>query len=76
MTKVKMNARHEYEFLANYKVMQDVFKKKKVDKVCSLFSIESRSFDPSIASSGRKARQVQDAVRPPCPVWRVRTCVC
>ncbi|KAJ1303057.1 hypothetical protein OPQ81_011258 [Rhizoctonia solani] len=32
MTKVKMNAKHEYEFLVNYKVMQEVFKKKKIDK--------------------------------------------
>jgi len=32
MTKVKMNAKHEYEFVANYKVMQNVFKAKKIDK--------------------------------------------
>ncbi|KAH8108536.1 EB1 domain-containing protein [Phellopilus nigrolimitatus] len=32
MTRVKMNAKHEYEFLANYKVMQNVFKTKKIDK--------------------------------------------
>ena len=34
MTRVKMNARHEYEYLANYKVLQNVFKVKKIDKVC------------------------------------------
>ncbi|KAG9076338.1 hypothetical protein FRC06_009559 [Ceratobasidium sp. 370] len=32
MQKVKMNAKHEYEFLANYKVMQLFFKQKKIDK--------------------------------------------
>lgn len=32
MQKVKMNAKHEYEFLANYKVMQVFFKQKKIDK--------------------------------------------
>jgi len=33
MTRVKMNAKHEYEFIGNYKVMQNVFKAKKIDKV-------------------------------------------
>ena len=33
MSRVKMNAKHEYEFLANYKIMQNVFKAKKIDKV-------------------------------------------
>jgi hypothetical protein len=33
MNRVKMNAKHEYEYLANYKVMQNVFKAKKIDKV-------------------------------------------
>ncbi|KIN96893.1 hypothetical protein M404DRAFT_1006485 [Pisolithus tinctorius Marx 270] len=32
MTKVKMNAKHEYEFVANFKVMQNVFKARKIDK--------------------------------------------
>lgn len=33
MTRVKMNAKHEYEYIANLKVMQNVFKAKKIDKV-------------------------------------------
>ena len=33
MNRVKMNAKHEYEYVANYKVMQNVFKAKKIDKV-------------------------------------------
>lgn len=33
MTRVKMNAKHEYEFLANFKVLQNFFKSKKIDKV-------------------------------------------
>jgi RP/EB family microtubule-associated protein len=32
MARVKMNAKHEYEFVANFKVMQNVFKAKKIDK--------------------------------------------
>jgi hypothetical protein len=34
MTRVKMNAKHEYEFVANFKVMQNFFKSKKIDKAC------------------------------------------
>ncbi|KAF8526978.1 EB1 domain-containing protein [Hysterangium stoloniferum] len=32
MSRVKMQAKHEYEYLANYKIMQNVFKAKKIDK--------------------------------------------
>jgi len=32
MTRVKMNAKHEYEYLANYKIMQNVFKAHKLEK--------------------------------------------
>jgi RP/EB family microtubule-associated protein len=32
MTRVKMNAKHEYEYIANYKVLQNIFKSKKIDK--------------------------------------------
>jgi len=32
MSRVKMNAKHEYEFLANFKILQNVFKAKKIDK--------------------------------------------
>ena len=38
MNRVKMNGKHEYEYLANYKVMQNVFKVKKIDKVSLLSS--------------------------------------
>jgi hypothetical protein len=38
MARVKMNAKHEYEFIANYKVMQNVFKAKKIDKARLGFS--------------------------------------
>ncbi len=36
MTRVKMNARHEYEFIANFKVMQNMFKSKRIEKARSL----------------------------------------
>ncbi|KAF5340686.1 hypothetical protein D9611_007317 [Ephemerocybe angulata] len=32
MARVKMSAKHEYEYVANYKVLQNVFKAKRVDK--------------------------------------------
>ncbi|KAG6811235.1 hypothetical protein H0H92_008405 [Tricholoma furcatifolium] len=32
MKRVKMNAKHEYEYIANFKIMQTVFKNKKIDK--------------------------------------------
>ncbi|KAJ7901093.1 calponin homology domain-containing protein [Mycena olivaceomarginata] len=32
MARVKMTAKHEYEYLANYKILQTVFKNKKIDK--------------------------------------------
>ncbi|KAF8633767.1 hypothetical protein AX15_001273 [Amanita polypyramis BW_CC] len=32
MTRIKFNAKHEYEFIANFKVMQNVFKARKIDK--------------------------------------------
>ncbi|KAI5120451.1 hypothetical protein M0805_008498 [Coniferiporia weirii] len=32
MARVKMNSRHEYEYLANFKIMQNLFKAKKIDK--------------------------------------------
>ena len=33
MSRVKMNAKQEYEYLANFKVLQTVFKNKKIEKV-------------------------------------------
>jgi len=41
MTRVKMNAKHEYEYIANFKVMQNVFKSKKIDKVRSSTSFKT-----------------------------------
>lgn len=45
MTRVKMNARHEYEFIANYKVMQNVFRAKKIDKVRVPLPVSYRGVD-------------------------------
>lgn len=35
MARVKMNAKHEYEYIANFKIMQTAFKTKRIDKVRS-----------------------------------------
>jgi len=37
MSCVKMNAQHEYEVVANYKIMQGVFKAHKIEKVRVFF---------------------------------------
>ena len=34
MARVKMNAKHEYEFIANFKILQNVFRSHKIEKVC------------------------------------------
>ena len=33
MARVKMNAKHEYEFIANFKVLQNAFRSHKIEKV-------------------------------------------
>ena len=33
MNRVKMNAKHEYEFIANFKVLQNAFRSHKIEKV-------------------------------------------
>lgn len=33
MSRVKFNAKQEYEYLANFKILQNHFKAKKIDKV-------------------------------------------
>ena len=33
MGRVKLNAKHEYEYLANFKILQNLFKAHKIDKV-------------------------------------------
>lgn len=46
MTRVKMNAKHEYEFVANYKVLQNTFKAKKVDKARLFLYLASPLYCP------------------------------
>ena len=64
MARVKMNARHEYEFIANFKVLQNVFKAKKVDKVCGRY-VSVRRIVPNMSEAHphRKTREMQNAVR-------------
>ena len=33
LNRVKFNARHDYEYIANFKILQNIFKAKKIDKV-------------------------------------------
>ena len=64
MTRVKMNAKHEYEFVANYKILQNVFRAHKLDKV------------RRIASRCVRTRRVSGshALCQPIPVERLVKC--
>ena len=42
MARVKMNAKHEYEFIANFKILQNTFRQHKIEKVCPLLPSTSR----------------------------------
>jgi hypothetical protein len=65
MARVKMNAKHEYEFVANYKIMQNVFKAKKIDKVYTRKSdIKTIPLTRLVAYTCRKACEMQNAVGP------------
>lgn len=62
-----MNAKHEYEFIANFKILQNAFRAHKIDKVCSHVLRVNRGQTSSAscqsAYTRRKTRQMQDAVR-------------
>lgn len=65
MTRVKMNAKHEYEYIANFKVLQNAFKTKKIDKVRRdvTFALPNTSDTYCAAYTCGKAGKMQDAVR-------------
>lgn len=64
MTRVKMNAKHEYEFIANFKVLQNSFKAHKVEKVPGHFVVvQEIVLNILEAHSCRQTREMQDAVR-------------
>lgn len=72
MTRVKMNAKHEYEFIANFKVLQNAFKAKKIDKVCPLVLCRATpltSVQPILIEKLVKCKMQCVLVHPPhrCP---------
>jgi hypothetical protein len=69
MARVKMNAKHEYEYIANFKVMQTAFKTKRIDKVRSTATLSlGESHLLRAAYTCRKACEMQNAVRPYPPI--------
>lgn len=59
MSRVKMNAKMEYEYLENFKILQKAFVKHRIDKVCRRWckslgaGLLTRSPYPSSVSSSR-----------------------
>ncbi|RGB41110.1 calponin homology domain-containing protein [Rhizophagus diaphanus] len=48
MQKVKFNARHEYEYVANYKVLQTAFDKHKIDKIIPIERLTKCKFQDNL----------------------------
>lgn len=67
MARVKMNAKHEYEFIANFKILQNVFRSHKVEKVRPPPTPNASFFLFLLAYTCRETREVQDAVCGLCP---------
>jgi len=64
MARVKMNAKHEYEYIANFKVMQKHSKVKGLIRFAPSVALFTTVFIPTrTAHTGRKACQMQDQVR-------------
>ena len=58
MNRVKMNAKHEYEFIANFKVLQNIFRQHKIEMVCFHPLCALASSRHLAADSRREAREV------------------
>ncbi|KAG6336861.1 hypothetical protein ID866_2219 [Astraeus odoratus] len=62
MSRVKMNAKHEYEFVANFKVMQNIFKAKKIDKARLRLILRTALWlTLFLANTHRETGEMQDA---------------
>jgi hypothetical protein len=68
MSRLNFGARQEYEYLANYKVLQDVFKKNKISKVGRQleYKLKARTVTHAAVSAYpcRAADKMQDAGQP------------
>ena len=64
-----MQAKHEYEFIANFKILQTTFKTKRIDKVRTDFT-PLLSLNSAAADNGRETREMQDAVRSNGPYFQ------
>lgn len=63
MQRIKFNAKHEYEYLDNFKILQKSFKQHKIDKVRPQYSASCNGVmygTDVVANSRREARQVSN----------------
>ena len=67
MNRVKMNAKQEYEYLANFKVLQTTFKNKKIDKVRASYGLRERERERE-KSDERCVCTVQPIPVPSCSI--------
>ncbi|PIL34865.1 hypothetical protein GSI_02652 [Ganoderma sinense ZZ0214-1] len=67
MVRVKMNAKHEYEFIANFKILQNAFRAKKIEKPIPIEKLVKCKMQYVYAVSFVRYHTLRPPALPACP---------